>query len=339
MEYVSAKALSGYIVSVESLGVDPTPIIESFGLKQSMLTNPQDRDVIALDKLLALVNSTADITGCGYFGALLGTNQDLSSLGDIGQLVKLSSSIESALQVLVRYLHLYWQNAAILHIEIIGETCFLHLENRSNKDMRHFVEATLVAVFRMLKLLSGGSFKIQGVQFCHSAPSDTRIYKKMFKVPVRFDQEKSLLVFPSRYLKVEIPSSDAALNSILRRYLENLDKSHSNDIVSRVNELIDRSLPSNQCSADAVAAILSMHRRSMHRMLKERGTSFRDLLEQHRRNRSEQLLKYSELRVTAIANNLGYADLSAFNHAFKKWYGIAPTGYRKQLKKTIQPDA
>ena len=36
-----------------------------------------------------------------------------------------------------------------------------------------------------------------------------------------------------------------------------------------------------------------------------------------------------QLRLSDIAYMLGYADLSAFNHAFNRWTGTSPSDFRQ----------
>jgi len=329
VELISAKGLPGYVPTAEALGADPASIMRSVHIDPKLLIDPDSEDVIAFDKVLSLLNLTEEITGCRHFGALMGLNQNLTSLGDIGQLAKLSSDVGTALQAVASYLHLDWQNAATLHVEIFGELCHQQISVDSRGNARHFVEASLVSIFRLLKLLTGSTFKLERVEFSHLLSSDARFYSKLFKAPVKFSQEKNLLIFSSRYLKMPISTSDQELNMLVQRYLDNLDALYPNDFVSKVKELIKRSLPLATCTADSLANMLSIHRRTMHRLLRDRGTSFTELLLEHRRSHSKYLLSQTGLPLTPIANVLGYADLSAFSHAFKKWYGVSPAAYRK----------
>lgn len=332
MELVSAKVLSGYVRTVESLGHDPVPIILAAGLTPELLIKPNYWDVISLDKIVDLLRRSSEITGCGHLGALIGYNQKFSDLGDLGQLVKLSSDIESALHTFIRYLHLYWQQAARIRIEKIGSRSYLHLETLSTEDPAQFFEGIFIAICRMLELLSGKRFQVTEVQFAHRTSSDVRVYSKMFKAPVKFNQEKNLLVFSSDQLNIPIDSSDEHLKRILHRYIENLNARYKDDIVSKVNELIERSMQAEKCSVDSVASMLSVHRRTLHRMLKKQGTSFTQLLEQYRQAKSKHLLIHTELQVTAIASSLGYSDSPAFNHAFIKWYGLPPIKFRHDMR-------
>lgn len=50
-----------------------------------------------------------------------------------------------------------------------------------------------------------------------------------------------------------------------------------------------------------------------------------------RMHKAADLLQYRAWSIAMIANRLGYRDPYNFTHRFKKFYGISPTRYRKQL--------
>ena len=78
-----------------------------------------------------------------------------------------------------------------------------------------------------------------------------------------------------------------------------------------------------------VALELKTSVRSLQRQLASEETSFQIVLAEARREHAEKLLKSTRLSIQEISNILGYADISHFTRAFKKWVGLTPTIYRK----------
>lgn len=76
-----------------------------------------------------------------------------------------------------------------------------------------------------------------------------------------------------------------------------------------------------------VAAELDLHPRTLRRRLTQEGTSFRDLLNEARSTVAVDLLCNVGLTVDEVAKRLGYTEVSTFSHAFKRWYGVAPSAY------------
>lgn len=80
---------------------------------------------------------------------------------------------------------------------------------------------------------------------------------------------------------------------------------------------------------DMVAEALGYSRRTLTRRLGEEATSFLQIKDQLRRALASQLLIASRLPVEIIADRVGFADLTTFHRAFKKWTGTTPLAYRR----------
>lgn len=83
-------------------------------------------------------------------------------------------------------------------------------------------------------------------------------------------------------------------------------------------------------SGDAVAEVLTLHRRTLNRRLKALGTSFRDVLEDVRFEAACQLLGSTQVSLDDIAAALGYAGVSPFSRAFRRRAGSAPGQWRRE---------
>ncbi|BBX73932.1 AraC family transcriptional regulator ligand-binding domain-containing protein [Mycobacterium shinjukuense] len=79
-----------------------------------------------------------------------------------------------------------------------------------------------------------------------------------------------------------------------------------------------------------VAAELAVHPRTLRRRLAEEGTSFRALLTEARSTVAVDLLRNVGLTVAEVSTRLGYTEVSTFSHAFKRWFGVAPSAYARR---------
>lgn len=61
-------------------------------------------------------------------------------------------------------------------------------------------------------------------------------------------------------------------------------------------------------------------------------TTIRDFVRERRLAQAAQLLATSEERISIISFRIGFPDISNFNHAFKKHFGIAPRAYRDRVR-------
>ena len=82
---------------------------------------------------------------------------------------------------------------------------------------------------------------------------------------------------------------------------------------------------------DAVAGRLGLSRRSVQRLLEETGKSFTEHVMERRLERAYAMLgdrAFAHLRIIDIALAAGFANLSHFNHLFRRRFGETPSSAR-----------
>ena len=81
-----------------------------------------------------------------------------------------------------------------------------------------------------------------------------------------------------------------------------------------------------------VSTALDIHPKKLQRLLKDEGTSFTDILDDVRKNIARRLLIESDISMLRIAKMLDYSGSSPFIQAFRRWFSMSPTQYRKQYR-------
>jgi AraC-like DNA-binding protein len=92
-----------------------------------------------------------------------------------------------------------------------------------------------------------------------------------------------------------------------------------------VRGLLGSDLP----AAEQVADELHTSVRSLHRGLEAERTTFRALSDRLRHERGAELLGDPRYSIAEVAYVLGFAELSSFYRAFKRWTGQTPGEFRK----------
>ena len=77
-----------------------------------------------------------------------------------------------------------------------------------------------------------------------------------------------------------------------------------------------------------VASELAMSERSIQRSLREENTSYRELVDEVRKDLALQHLSRPGTSATDVAFLLGFSEPSAFTRAFRRWTGLPPTQFR-----------
>ena len=96
----------------------------------------------------------------------------------------------------------------------------------------------------------------------------------------------------------------------------------------RVENAISSLLPHGRVVVDQVARSLGMSKRSLARRLSDEGLNFTEVLQQLRRDLAVRYLNDPKLQISEIAWLLGFNEVSAFTHAFKRWTGKTPSRMR-----------
>ncbi len=75
---------------------------------------------------------------------------------------------------------------------------------------------------------------------------------------------------------------------------------------------------------DTVAREFGMSARTLSRRLAAEGQTFKGLLDEVRRSLAFQYLKDRRFSFKQVAYLLGYSEVAAFYHAFRRWSGASP---------------
>ncbi|MBK8970054.1 MAG: AraC family transcriptional regulator ligand-binding domain-containing protein [Hahellaceae bacterium] len=98
----------------------------------------------------------------------------------------------------------------------------------------------------------------------------------------------------------------------------------------RIKQLLVNQLQSSP-SMESIAGQLNVTPRTLRRQLESEGCTWRDIKNEVRLEMAERLLNNSALSIQEIASQLGYSDISAFSHAFKRQKQTSPDHFRRQV--------
>lgn len=172
---------------------------------------------------------------------------------------------------------------------------------------------------------------IKAVDFPCKEPDVQNDYGDFFGVPVSFDAAAARLIFDKKYLSRKAERSEQDLKVFLRNLPEAFLRGYR-ETDGIKHEVISKCLsgPAEDWpGATEVADRLGMSRSSLHRLLKESGHSLTQLKDEQRRNRATALLSRTNLSISQISAEVGYAEEAAFYRAFHRWYGATPNSIRE----------
>src|SRR5262249_21112926 len=125
--------------------------------------------------------------------------------------------------------------------------------------------------------------------------------------------------------------ADPYLNNLLLKNCEAALADRRGDMSqlrTRVENAISTMLPHGRVLVEDVARGLGMSERTLARKLLDERLNFTEILQQLRRDLAIRYLDDRKLHVSKIAWLLGFHEVSAFTHAFKRWTGKTPREMR-----------
>ncbi|WP_335989532.1 helix-turn-helix domain-containing protein [Acinetobacter bereziniae] len=163
-------------------------------------------------------------------------------------------------------------------------------------------------------------------------PENIEKYTQLFNCPVYFNIEQTKIVFSNTLLKAKLKCYDPTLFEILSDHANILLKKmpKQDSLVELVNLSVIQALEHNNVQIHFVARSLNLTPRMLQRDLRDRGSSFKLILANARKNLAKKHLKNEKLAITEIAFLLAYKDQTSFNRAFRGWTGFSPSEWRKQ---------
>jgi len=319
--------LLGIVTVTRELGVDPDVIFEHFSFTTAQIEDPDfEIPYVTAGRLLA---HCAQAAQCPHFGLLVGMRACPSTLGIPGFLLINAPDVGTALRALVQNLDLHDQGGVPI-LDIQGNFTLLgyaiHQAHVEATD--HIYDLSIALGCNIMRSLCGGGWNPTEVLFSRRPPTDLRPYRQFYRAPLRFDMDRNAIVFPTRWLNHKIPSADALLHRHLEREADELHTLRQANIVNDTRRLMRTSMMTGNCTIRDIAGQLCMHERTLHRRLREEGTSFQLELDAVRYDIARHLLAGSAIPIASIAETLNYSGVSALNRAFKRWTGFTPARWR-----------
>lgn len=196
-------------------------------------------------------------------------------------------------------------------------------------------EFCLVSVLRNIHGLAcwlvDSRIALLGARFPFPAPTHANAYAILFCGPTAFDSGPASIQFDAQYLKLPLRRDERALQQMLQHALPLTVLQYRRDrlLVQRVRQTL-ASHAQQTHSAEALATLLNVSPRTLHRQLKEEGATLQGLKDEVRQGRAIELLHRTERPIKQVAEAAGFRNEKSFIRAFKGWTGLSPAEFRKQ---------
>ncbi len=249
---------------------------------------------------------------------------------DLGFSAFFQPTFGEALVQLVAEQRLGGEKPMVRHMPLpSGDRLIWNQDIAASPDLIHIVFA-LIYYFGEA-LTDGCSKSVKAVHFAHARPEGFRAFPQGRSnndaIPCHFNRPSTYLEYHPFVMMMPTRRDNPAIVSAARKQKASFARSrferenHTKLMYEYLLYLLDKS----GLSLDGAAATFGMAERTLRRKLVAEGISYRQLLEQVRRDTCQLYFLEGTRSLSEIAAKLGYSELSAFTRAYTSWYGHPPS--------------
>ncbi len=318
--------------AVERAGVDVEAYLARAGFPRALLSDVDARvDIPVYDRLTELA---IEMTGDPALGLHMGEFASASSYHLVGQVASQCRTIREALEVIFKFYRLVADVPAPQLVEE-GERVrivynYLRTTPVCNRQRSEF---GMTRFLLMGRAFTGPSLAPLEVWFEHPMPPYASEYRRIFEGRERFEKPETAMVFPRAYLDREQLHHDSRVYSVLKdkaeEVLRRLDRGATH--AERVRELLLSRVIDAKPALSEAARELNMTPRALRRRLEAENTSFAQVVDDARAELARRILAESATTIQEAAYRMGFAEVSSFHRAFRRWTGMTPAAYRESL--------
>jgi AraC-like DNA-binding protein len=317
------------IARLKSIGVPVAPLLRRVGLTPEQIADPEVR--LSVRSQIALLDEAAIALKDDCLGFTLARDFDLREIGLLYYVMASSQTLGEALKRVARYSKV--TNEALVFGYQEGNRLVLSLTYSGvpRHSDRHQIEFCMFAVLRICRELTGLNLVPRQFSISHYRSEGISDMTRFVGTKVEFGAGTDEFALNADARELPLTHSDPYLNKLLLKDCEAALAERKGDVSelrTRVENAISSLLPHGRVLVGDVARNLGMSERTLTRKLSDERLNFAKILQQLRHDLTVRYLHDRNLHVSKIAWLLGFNDVSAFTHAYKRWTGKTPSQMR-----------
>ncbi len=318
----------------QRLGHDPTTALLAARISEQQLSVPDGRiTALQMERVSDQLMRELDDEALGWFSRRL----PWGSYGMLARASITSPTLGVALRRWCRHhglltsdirTHLAVEHGTDASISLIHHNPGTWL----NGELLEFCHVSMLRnLLGLASWLVDSKLTLTSARFAFDAPPHAQAYGVLFPTQCTFGQPQTRIHFSASYLSLPVRRDEAALRQMLQRALPLTVHTYRKDrlLVEQVRQAF-KATPTCMRNADVLANALHLSTRTLHRQLKDQGTSLQALKNSVRVELATELLQRTQLPVKKIALAVGFDNDKGFMRALKQLTGTTPEALRQQ---------
>jgi len=327
--HITVRAVEPVVAGLEALGHDIDAILARAPIAREQLADADGR--VPHGTMMALWEVASELSGDRNLGIHVANAAPVASFAVHAYALLSSPTLREAYRRGCRYQRLIHEATNLEFDEGPEEGVLRHSLPGGLAVPRQPAEFLATVWVRLGRMVVGSDWKPTLVCFAHAEPDERSEHDRLFGAAIRFSSARTAVHVPNTVLDAPNPRADEGLVGVLDDYAKSLLSLAPDrpSVAGRVGAMLTAAFRGGEVpTAEQVAHELNMSVRSLHRGLEADHTSFRELVDQLRHERSAALLADSRYSIAEIGYLLGFSEISSFYRAFKRWTGQTPVQFR-----------
>src|SRR5690242_12368281 len=329
-----ASLVYGLDAYMRSRGADAGDALRRAGLEPGDLTDPDRR--VPLIRYLELLEICAELLADPQFGLKFGAQYEPRHAGVVGNVALASRTVGEAFETVGRYLPTM-VDATVHGVEVSDGIVFVYSYYIDPLMMsyRQKVDWAIAFACNLMRVGLGDPRwtprEVLLPQLADETPVERRARAAIMGDNIRVGHPWAGIRFDVGLLERPMATADAMIESLMRHYgdLRLAALPERRGEIEQLRREIARGLVKGESGIEQLANATGASVRTLQRRLKDAGLNYNDLQNDVRKTLALNLLENRTLALSQIAFSLGYSEVSAFNHAFRRWVGQSPGDYRR----------
>lgn len=328
--FTRASKLIGLEQIASMRGALLEPFFERANIDPVALRRPDA--YVDYDALCRLIEDCAKAWDLPDIGLRMAQHQHIDILGPVALIARMERNVRGAVNEIIGNLIVH-SNVVVAALDEADRSDVVSLVVDVRDDAptsNAFAELLLAEGKVILDSVAGSRVDLIQVEFRQRKAASAAAVQRHFGCPVVYDANHNAMSFDRSVLDRPIERTDMAYHALIKRYLRDSRVEIEVSPVDEVRIEIARQMELGICTLDNVASGLRITSRSLQRQLKDNRTTFRDLLDDWRRDRALSLVTHTRLPLSEVSMALGYSEQSVFTQAFRRWFGRSPLRVRNE---------
>ncbi|MGQ3673950.1 AraC family transcriptional regulator ligand-binding domain-containing protein [Xanthobacter sp. TB0139] len=190
----------------------------------------------------------------------------------------------------------------------------------------------LLPILNFMRLYLGNHWRPEWIEVDYARDTEAFLVEERLQTPIHYAQPGTGLALNLAELhRKRLMTQPCPVRIVtLRDVFADIVLSDAPAPIQAFGAVVALRLLDGKADISGAAELVGVSTQGLQRRLRQKGYTYREIVNEARRNRALRLLIETRMSILEIALTLGYETHGSFIRAFTRWMGCPPSAYREQ---------